>query len=598
MSDHHGNEKSTRIHIAAACDEAYAMPLAVMLRSLADNLGTGRSVVVHIMFDTLSPETRARLQASAPTDRLQIQWTSINHTGITSAFTPLRAYDHISPASYFRLLLPDVLPLELQRVIYLDCDLVVSADIGMLWDLDLDGHYAAAVPELTEDSHLVSSPQGIRLWRELGLSADLEQFNSGVLLINLDKWRTEFIRQRALIYLEQAADWLRWHDQEALNAIFAGDWLRLDAHWNLTMRWLMENVPVTYQPPCIIHYHSAEKPWHTGYPFAFRDLFLDYLDRTAWAGWRPEHPPLAPIRRIAKRLKKALNKRQHALRRLRNEITHRHQQSRLLASHSPLLDRSLPEKSSSGEIRVFMIADHCTPQARTLIEHYLVTGADRVVLAVNASAIDAWRSFANSNTRIHLVIQGTLSVDEILRIMLNKYGQGHWCLLTRADEWLRYPYDDRLTLIALTRYLDTQHCTALMSRRVELIDANNPDSLSMDFDLCLPDEVVRKLPMTERDMICNRIFIANSYVVPAHLGSASQSAFRSTVSLLKYAPDMLIGPDFRSAQGIHVPDVEGVMLQAENGAPSRIDWQVLETAGLLHSPEVFERIATLETNPP
>lgn len=579
-----------------------------MLRSLTDNLGAGRSVTAHIIFEALSSATRARLEASVPTDCLRIQWTPVVHTGPASASTPIRVYDHISAVSYFRLLLPELLPAEMSRVIYLDCDLVVLGDIGLLWDLGIEDVYAAAVPELAEDSRRVSSPQGLRLWRELGLAADLEQFNSGVLLINLDKWRAEFIQQRALVYLEQAADWLRWHDQEALNAVFAGNWLRLDACWNLTMRHLMNNLPVTYQPPCIIHYHSAAKPWHAEYPFALREVFMDYLDRTAWSGWRPAHPSLARIRRIGKRMEKALHKRQHALRRLRNESVSRLQGARLLAARTKLLGNPLPENVCSGEIRIFMVADDCSHLTRTLIEHYLSSGADRVMLASSASTVDAWRSFADLHARLHLAIQGDRSVDEILRVMLHQYGQGHWCLLTRSDEWLRFPYDDRLTLPELTQFLDAQHCTALMSRRVELLDTKSAvveksavDGLTRCGEFRLPQETVHKLPMTERDMIRNCIFVADTYVVPDQLGSASHAAYRSAVSLLRYEPDMLIGPGTRSVHGARVSDIEGVMLQApgrgqvddplRSDAPSGIGWRELEAIGLLRAAEPLERIA-------
>jgi hypothetical protein len=421
-----------------------------------------------------------------------------------------------------------------------------------------------------------------------------------VLLINLDKWRAEFVTQRALIYLEKAADWLRWHDQEALNVVFAGAWLHLDARWNLTMRHLMKNVPVTYQTPCIIHYHSAEKPWHAGYPFALADVFFDYLDRTAWSGWRPEYRPFARVRRFVKRLVKALHKRQHAFRRLSNERAGRLQGAQLLASPLTLLGCPPPANVGPGEIRMFMVADDCTPMACMLIEYYLASGADRVVVAINASVADAWRSFADANAQVHLVLQGALSFDEVLRVMLHCYGQRHWCLLASPNEWLRFSYDDRLTLTALVRYLDAQHCTALLSRRVELLDANHAvvEGLTRCGAAWLPQEAVRRLPVTERDMISNHIFVADSYVVPTQLESAPHAAFRSVVSLLKYRPDMSIGPGFRSAQGIHVSDIEGVALQGQTGAPSRITWRALESAGLLRASGSLARIATLETPPP
>ena len=297
------------IHIAAACDDAYAMPLAAMLRSLTTHLGAGHSVVAHILYEHLSSATKVRLQASVPEHRILLRWTPVDHERVTSVLGQIHSYDHISSASYFRLLLPSLLPADLNRVLYLDCDLIVLGDISRLWDLDFGDHYAAAVPELTADSRFVSSPQGLRLWRALGLAPDLKQFNAGVLLINLTKWRGEFIQQRALVYLRQAANWIRWHDQEALNALFAGDWFHLDARWNLTMRYLWRTASVTYEPPRIIHYHTSEKPWRADYRFALRELFFEYLDQTAWTGWRPPRQRFAGIRRIGKPVKKALDKR-------------------------------------------------------------------------------------------------------------------------------------------------------------------------------------------------------------------------------------------------------------------------------------------------
>lgn len=167
------------IHIAAACDDAYAMPLATMLRSLTTHLGAGRSVVAHILYDDLSSATKVRLQASVPEDRIRLRWTPVDHERLTSVLRQIYSFDHISSASYFRLLLPSLLPEDLNCVLYLDCDLIVLGDISRLWDLDIGDHYAAAVPELTADSRFVSSPQGLRLWRALRLAPDLEQFNAG-----------------------------------------------------------------------------------------------------------------------------------------------------------------------------------------------------------------------------------------------------------------------------------------------------------------------------------------------------------------------------------------------------------------------------------
>jgi len=86
------------------------MPLAAMLRSLTDNLETGRSVVAHIGYEALSSTTKARLLASVSEDRLHIHWTPVGRARLASMPAPIRAYDHVSPAMVVIPLAPFIVP--------------------------------------------------------------------------------------------------------------------------------------------------------------------------------------------------------------------------------------------------------------------------------------------------------------------------------------------------------------------------------------------------------------------------------------------------------------------------------------------------------
>ena len=88
-----------------------------------------------------------------------------------------------------KLLLAERLPADLQRVIWLDCDLVVLADAGRLWDENLNGHHALATKDAVVP--LVSSPSGVAGWKELGIPADASYFNAGVMSIDLTLWRRD-----------------------------------------------------------------------------------------------------------------------------------------------------------------------------------------------------------------------------------------------------------------------------------------------------------------------------------------------------------------------------------------------------------------------
>jgi len=177
---------SDPVHVAAACDENYAMALAAMLASVGTSLGEQRRVVVHVLETGLADQTRLRVENRLQ-PRLELNWTTIDAGRLRSLGATLRRFDTVSLQSYYRLLLPEVLSSVLQKVIYLDCDLVVNRDVGELWDSDVSGTCLLAVPELIAGSRFVSSKAGIRLHRELGLPADLRFFNSGVMVINLER---------------------------------------------------------------------------------------------------------------------------------------------------------------------------------------------------------------------------------------------------------------------------------------------------------------------------------------------------------------------------------------------------------------------------
>lgn len=275
--------------IACASDSCYALPLAVMLRSLVANLAPNCQVEVYAVDDGISPADKARVLASV-TDRVTLHWVEPNRLVLSG----LPTWGRMPITTYEKLTLGEWLPAHTKKVIWLDCDLLVLKDIMPLWDTDLGKWHVLAVPD--QRVPLVSSRFGVAAHRELGLAAEAKYFNAGVLLIDLARWRSDDVAGRTMNYLNTYRDRVLFWDQEALNAVLAGKWGELDPAWNQNPT--IDHLIRPHRPLGggstqrlseirIAHFSGNLKPWNYSGSSPNHDLYFRYLDQTAWRGCRP-----------------------------------------------------------------------------------------------------------------------------------------------------------------------------------------------------------------------------------------------------------------------------------------------------------------------
>ncbi len=280
--------------IACGVDEMFALGCAVMIRSLLNSLPQDRRIALHLMHGEIAADTSEKMLASWNDPRLTVTWIDVR-----SMLPEGLMVTEKSQATYYRLLLPMVLPNTCSRVLYLDTDMLILADITSLWETDLRGNIVAAAPDLAVRTF--GHPRwGIKNFSELGFSADQPVFNGGVMLIDLDTWRSKNISGQVLDFsLARAADVRLW-DQDGLNVALAFHWLRLDPRWNSTtegirasgwtvtlnpLRWF--SIKSVERSAKILHF-IGNKPWYPGCQHPRRELFYRFLDRTVWSGYRPD----------------------------------------------------------------------------------------------------------------------------------------------------------------------------------------------------------------------------------------------------------------------------------------------------------------------
>lgn len=273
--------------IVTSADNNFALPATVMMRSVVDHLGGTRGAELYVLDCGLTPASRRKMRRSI--SRL---WVDMHFIPVVEdRLKGFRVDGHVTSAAYARLLMGHLLPAELDRVIYMDGDLLALADLRPLWEMDLQGHPMAAVQDPV--GGLVGRSAQMMHWQGWDVPEGTLYFNSGLMVFDLDRWRKEGLFERAIRVAREHPDRMRWWDQCALNHVIRGDYAPVDPAWNV--------LPQLYYPPnrqdvlygrevverCIakprmLHFSGGHRPWK-GPGRHWREAeFYRYLYRTAW----------------------------------------------------------------------------------------------------------------------------------------------------------------------------------------------------------------------------------------------------------------------------------------------------------------------------
>lgn len=290
------------MNIACVLDRNYLQHCAIMLKTLR-KANPEEKLNVYILHDGIYTKDSYRFIdfAISFVDTLsfiQIDNERIKHFPVSR---------HISLTSYFRLFLPLVLPAQMNRVLFLDADMVINRNISGLWLTDLQGKSLGAVV----------GPNSDRDSKRLKLSSDLAYFNAGVMLIDLELWRTKNILEESIKFVNDYTERILFWDQDVLNHIFNNDWLSLDPEWNdlsflkhigdkdLDLNDMNYLESSAHKEPSIIHFAGGGeyKPWHYKCKNPYKHKYLDELKGTPW-----ENKKLEGIPTINKRIRMGVKK--------------------------------------------------------------------------------------------------------------------------------------------------------------------------------------------------------------------------------------------------------------------------------------------------
>ena len=281
--------QSSKIEVLCASDERYLPHAATMLCSLLEHNSVFR---VHYFYSSASSGELAKLKSLVANHGSEL----VCYEVIPETFKELRVDKWASAAVYYRLLATRLLPADLDKVLYLDSDIVVRHSLSDLWNTDLSNHALAAIPDYWQDAKsLEVVPVGEKL------------FNSGVLLINLRTWRQSNIPEKAITFIRENPEKVQFWDQEALNAVLAHQWIELPVYWNAQgdRHWMPGSGPGTAPDPAIVHFINVDKPWHWSNEHRFKSEYHKYRLKTPWSQYELQDKPGVP-ERIRRALRRAV----------------------------------------------------------------------------------------------------------------------------------------------------------------------------------------------------------------------------------------------------------------------------------------------------
>lgn len=244
------------IHVAIASDDRYFPGLLATLTSIIVNTKTQDDILFHVIDGGIKQKSWEFLEITLQRfSKVGVKRYCISQTHFEGF--PKFFYD--SKMAYARLLLPNLL--SEKKVIYVDSDILFLKDIGLLWETKFENKAAmvaleACMPQLKDDYPIVE---------DLNLDREAPYFNSGLMYLDLERFRNEKISVRTMQYLQQHPNSCKLHDQSALNVTLYDNFKLLDQSWNTQSHraiFKLENRFDDFFNYAInFHFVTSFKPW-------------------------------------------------------------------------------------------------------------------------------------------------------------------------------------------------------------------------------------------------------------------------------------------------------------------------------------------------
>ena len=261
------NKKLNDIPVFFAVDDTYIPFLAVSLQSLIDNSSEENKYIIKVLYTKVSEENKLKIKKYEK-QNVEIEFVDLNKQ-LKEVQGKLYTRNYFSNTTYFRLFIPELYP-EFDKVLYLDSDTAILADVADLYNEEIGDNLVAAIPD--------GAVQTIEIFQEyvekvVGVADYNNYFNAGILLMNLKELR-KYKFQEKFLYLLEKVKYEVAQDQDYLNRLCKGRVKLLDDLWNK-----MPIMGISDKKPNIIHFNLGFKPWHFD-DIPYQEYFWEYAKKT------------------------------------------------------------------------------------------------------------------------------------------------------------------------------------------------------------------------------------------------------------------------------------------------------------------------------
>ena len=275
------------INILCSTDDNYVPYCGIMLTSLFEN-NKDDQITVFLLTGGLSDFNISTLLKLATDYSQSIKVIKVDEEVFKDC--PIdTAKDHVSIATYYRLAVTTLLPEQVDKILYLDCDMIICDSISKLYNTNLEGYACGAVKD---EAFMADAP-----YDRLCIKKDRYHpyFNAGMLLINMSYWREHRIMEKCMEYISNNMTSLAFHDQDTLNIVLREKIRHLPICYNLQTGFLVESIVKDYNndlkkelmesalSAIIIHFTGPSKPWMKKFRHPFVKKFLHYRSISPFA---------------------------------------------------------------------------------------------------------------------------------------------------------------------------------------------------------------------------------------------------------------------------------------------------------------------------